>query len=180
MKILLLIFLCLSLNANTKNKIFNLYQNEKYEKACNLGYSALSKNSRDEEYVSLYAFACLNSDYIDRLSIPVSLLKFSKEARSNAAYFSVILMQKKLLYHALVDGYDLSKLKLPTTDYVLSKIFDLYSKLEKHESRSVYLFEDENNPKITYKLYLEYDKRLSKMVIEEYYDKISIQRHVYW
>ena len=180
MKILILIFIYLSLNADIKDKIFNLYQNEKYEMACNLGYNSLDDNARDEEYVSLYAFACLKSDYIDRLAIPTSLLKFSKEARANSAYFSVILMQKKLLYHALVDGYDLSKLKLPTTDYILSRIFDLYSKLEKHESRSVYLFEDLHNPKISYKLYLVNDKRLSKIVIEEYYDTISIQRHVYW
>jgi len=180
MKILLLILVWLSLSANIKDKMFNFYQNEKYEKACNLGYSALDTNARDEEYVSLYAFACLKSDYIDRLGMPISLLKFAKESRSNAAYFSVILMQKKLLYHALVDGYDLSELKLPTTNYVLSKIFDLYSKLGKHEARSVYLFDDKNNPKITYKLYLVNDKKLSKMVIEEYYDTISIQRHVYW
>ncbi len=180
MKILLLIFICISLNADIKKKMFNLYQNEKYEKVCNLGYNALDLNAKDEEYISLYAFACLKSDYIDRLNIPISLLKYSKESRSNAAYFSVILMQKKLLYHALVDGYDLSKLKLPTTNYILSKVFDLYSKIGKHENRSVYLFDDKDNPKVTYKLYLENDKKLSKMVIEEYYDTITIQRHVYW
>ncbi|MCF6330205.1 MAG: hypothetical protein L3I99_01495 [Sulfurimonas sp.] len=180
MKIIFLIFFYLSLNAEIKNNMFILYQNEKYEKACNLGYGDLNENTRDEEFMSLYAFACLKSDYIDRLSIPIALLKSTKESRSNAAYFSVILMQKKLLYHALVDGYDLSVFKLPTTNYVLSKIFDLYSKLAKHETRSIYLFEDEENSKITYKLYLENNDRLSKMIIEVYYDTISVQRHVYW
>ncbi len=180
MKILFLIFFYLSLSAEIKSDMFNLYQNEKYEEVCHLGHNALDANTKDEEFVSLYAFACLKSDYIDRLSIPIALLKFSKESRSNAAYFSVILMQKKLLYHALVDGYDLSVLKFPTTNYVLSKIFDLYSKLPKHENRSVYLFEDEINSKITYKLYLEKNKKLSKMIIEVYYDTISVKRHVYW
>ena len=180
MRIILLIFIYLSLNADIKDEMFNLYQNEKYEKVCNLGYSALDVNARDDEYVSLYAFSCLKSDYIDRLAMPVSLLKFTKESRSNAAYFSVILMQKKLLYHSLVDRYDLSKLELPTTNYILSIVFDLYSKLGVHESRSLYLFEDKNNPKLSYKLYLVNGEKLSKMVIEEYYDTILVQRHVYW
>ena len=180
MKILILTLLTVSLFADIKNDIFNLYQNEQYENACNIGHKWLDKNIRDEEFVSLYAFSCLESDYIDRLSIPISLLKFSSESRANSAYFSVILMQKKLLYHALVDGYDLSELKLPTTDYILSKVFDLYSRLGKHEARNVYIFNDEKNPRVTYKLYLVKDDKLSKMVIEEYFDKISIQRHVYW
>jgi hypothetical protein len=180
MKIALLSLLCTILLADVKDNMFNLYQNDKFEQVCHLGHKWLDKNIRDEEFVSLYAFACLKSDYIDRLSLPVSLLKFTKESRSNSAYFSIILMQKKLLYHSLVDGYDLSKLHLPSTEHVLSKIFDLYTKLGEHERRNVYIFNDSKNPRVTYKLFLVQDEKLSKMVIEEYFDKISIQRHVYW
>ncbi len=179
-QIIFITLLSISLFADIKTDIYNFYQNEKYEHACKLGHKWLDRHVRDEEFISLYAFSCLKSDYIDRLALPVSLLKFSQEARSNSAYLSVILMQKKLLYHSLVDGYDLTKLKLPTTDYILSKIFDLYSKLGKHERRNVYMFDDESNPKISYKLYLVQDGNLRKMVIEEYYDTISIKRHVYW
>ena len=143
MKIFLLLFLSLSLYADAKQNMFNLYQNKKYEDVCNIGFNNFQYYRQDEEYISLYAFACLKSDYIDRLSIPTAMLKFSREARSNSAYFSVILMQKKLLYHALIDNYDISSLKLPTTDYVLSKVFDLYVKLDVKEQRSFYLFEDE-------------------------------------
>ena len=89
-------------------------------------------------------------------------------------------MQKKLLYHSLVDNYNISKLTLPSTDYVLSKVFDLYAKLGVHERRTLYIFNDEKNPRVSYKLYLVHDDKLSKMVIEEYFDTISIQRHVYW
>ncbi len=180
MKTLLLLFIFLSLQADIKTDMFNLYQNEKYEKVCSMGHRVLDRNAKDEEFVSLYAFACLKSDYIDRLTIPIALLKFSKEARSNSAYFSVILMQKKLLYHALVDDYNLSKLKLPSTEYVLSKVFDLYTKLAKHERRSVYIFNDPQNRKISYKLYLEQNRKLQKMVIEEFYDTIAVRRHIYW
>jgi len=180
MKIVLILLLTLSLHANIKQDMFSLYQNKKYEKVCSMGFDNFNRNNKDEEFISLYAFACLNSDYIDRLAIPIAMLKFSKESRSNSAYLSVILMQKKLLYHALQDNYNLSTLKLPTTDYVLSKVFNLYSKLEKHEPRAFYLFEDESDNKLTYKLYLSKDEKLNKMVIEEFYDTITIKRHVYW
>ncbi|MBU0721245.1 hypothetical protein KJ877_07880 [bacterium] len=180
MKIIIALFLTISLYAEIKQDMFNLYQNKKYEEVCSIGFDNFKRFKKDEEYVSLYAFACLNSDYIDRLSIPIAILKFSKESRANSAYLSVILMQKKLLYHALIDDYDLSSLNLPTTDYVLSKVFDLYSKLGAHEKRAFYLFDDENDEKLTYKLYLATDDKLSKIVIEEFYDTIAIKRHVYW
>ena len=180
MKIILLIVMTLSLYADVKQNMFNLYQNKKYETVCQIGFDNFKQNKRDEEFVSLYAFSCLHSDYIDRLAVPTAVLKFSREARANSAYFSVILMQKKLLYHALVDNYDLSAFDLPSTDYVLSRVFDLYSKLEKHEPRAFYLFEDPNDPKLTYKLYLSRDYKLDKIIIEEFYDTITVKRHVYW
>ena len=180
MKLLLIVFISISLYANTKNEMLQLYQNHKYKEVCNIGFNHFKLNLKDEDYLSLYAFACLKSDYIDRLARPISRLKFTPEARSNASYFSVILMQKKLLYHALVDGYNISVLDLPTTDYVLSKVFDYYSKIGPHEARLFYLFEDENDPKLTYKLYLSKGPRIDKMIIEEYYDSVTIQRHIYW
>jgi len=180
MKIVLILLITLSLYADTKQDMFNLYQNKKYEQVCDIGFDKFKNNKKDEEFVSLYAFACLNSDYIDRLAIPIAILKFSKESRANSAYFSVILMQKKLLYHSLIDNYDLSKMNLPTTDYVLSKVFDLYVKLGKHKKRAFYLFEDKDDKKLTYKLYIQKDERLSKIVIEEFYDTITVKRHVYW
>ncbi|MEA1891473.1 MAG: hypothetical protein U9N33_02035 [Campylobacterota bacterium] len=180
MKILLILIISLNLYANIKQDMFNLYENKKYENVCDMGFNNFKRYKRDEEFVSLYAFACLESDYIDRLAIPISVLKYSREARANSAYFSIILMQKKLLYHALIDNYDLSSLDLPTTDYILSKVFDFYADLGEHESRTFYLFEDKIDKKLTYKLYLMKEEKLSKIVIEEFYDTITIKRHVYW
>jgi len=180
MKIFLILFITINLYADIKQDMMNLYQNKKYEEVCNLGFSNFKHYRQNEEYISLYAFACLNADYIDRLSIPIATLKFSKESRANSAYLSVILMQKKLLYHALVDHYDIFSLKLPSTDYILSKVFDLYVKLGKHDLRAFYLFDDEEDSKLTYKLYLIKDEKLSKIVIEEYYNSVSLKRHIYW
>jgi len=180
MKLLLALLISITLYGDTKQNMLGLYQNKKYKKACDIGFNNFRYNNKDEEYISLYAFACLKSDYIDRLTTPIAMLKFSKEARSNSAYFSIILMQKKLLYHSMVDGYNLSNIDLPTTDYILSKVFDLYLKLGKHESRTFYLFEDENDAKLTYKLYLSKSNKVYKIIIEEFYDSISIKKHIYW
>ncbi len=180
MKLLLALLISITLYADIKQNMLGLYQNKKYKKACDIGFNNFRYNNKDEEYISLYAFACLKSDYIDRLTTPIAMLKFSKEARSNSAYFSIILMQKKLLYHSMVDGYNLSNIDLPTTDYILSKVFDLYLKLGKHESRTFYLFEDENDAKLTYKLYLSKSNKVYKIIIEEFYDSISIKKHIYW
>lgn len=180
MKLIAILLLSISLYGDIKTEMLQLYKDGKYQEVCNIGFNNFKTNKRDEEYVSLYAFACLKTDYIDRLAVPIGVLKFSEAARANSAYFSVILMQKKLLYHALVDGYNLSDFRLPTTDYVLSIVFDLYAKLGEHEPRESYLFKNPDDEKLTYKLYLHNDGRVNKIIIEEYYDTIATARHTYW
>lgn len=180
MKVILILLISISLYADKKQDMLHYYKNKEYKKACQIGFDNYLQNKKDEDYLSLYAFSCLNADYIDRLARPIALLKFSKESRANSAYFSVILMQKKLLYHAMVDGYDLINLKLPTTDHVLSKVFDLYTELGKHKAKTFYIFKDKKDKRISYKLYLIKGKVLDKIVIEELYDKITTNKHVYW
>ena len=180
MRFLILFFLFINAHATVKERMYQLYQNEEYAKACKTGYDYFKKHKNDETYVSLYAFSCLKSDYIDRLARAITALKFSKEARKNAAYFSTILMQKKLLYYSLVDGYQLSQFKLPTTDYVLSKVFDLYSKVDEKKRKKFYIFKDPDDSKLIYKLYLLKQGNINKIIIEEYYDTIKIKRHIYW
>lgn len=180
MKIIISLLFFITLYADVKQDMLSLFQNNKYDESCNLGFENFKYYKQDDEFLSLYAFSCLHADYIDRLAIPIALLKYSKEARANSAYFSIILMQKKLLYHALVDDYELVSLNLPTTDYVLSKVFDFYIKLGKHEKRSVYMFDDTNDKKLSYKLYIVQDGQLSKMIIEEFYDTIIVKSHIYW
>ncbi|MEA2110584.1 MAG: hypothetical protein U9P71_00905 [Campylobacterota bacterium] len=179
MKLIILFIITFTLShADQKQDVIDLYKSGKYKESCLAGLSIIDKNSKDESFVTLYAFACLNSDYIDRLNLPISKLKFSKEARSNAAYFSIILMQKKLLLHSLADNYDISDLKLPSTSFILSRVFDLYSKAQ-HGAKH-YHFNDPQKDKVSYELYLKKQHGINKIVIEEFYDKILTKRHFYW
>jgi len=176
---ILTLLLLTSLYADIKQEMFSLYQNKEYKEACKIGFDNFFRFKKNEELVALYGFVCLNADFIDRLAIPITALKFSKEARANATYFSVILMQKKMLYHALIDGYDISGLKLPTTEYVLSKVFDFYT-AQKDQGKRFYIFKDPDDSKKSYKLYIREETRVNKMIIEEYYDKMLLKQHIYW
>jgi len=89
-------------------------------------------------------------------------------------------MQKKLLYHSLVDGYNLKVLNLPTTNYILSKVFDLYSKVSNSKKKNSYTFKDDKDSSRTYKLYLRKDNSITKIVIEEFYNDSKINQHIYW
>ncbi|MCJ7765186.1 MAG: hypothetical protein MUP09_04520 [Thiovulaceae bacterium] len=178
--IFLLFFSSLLLQADNKIETYRLYQDAKYEKACQAGEKVLDQYKNDEEFISLYAFSCLNADYLDKLALPITFLKNSAEARANAAYFAVILMQKKLLLHALTDQYDLKPIKLPTTDYVLSTVFDLYTKDSGPKERRRYNYSDPKDAKKSYRLFVTDSGSSPKMVIEEYYDNIMAKRHIYW
>jgi hypothetical protein len=176
----LLLVMYVSLFANPKAELYKLYQEKNYNDACRLGMNNYPQYDRDEAFISLYAFSCLEVDYIDRLAVPISALKYSKEARANAAYFSIILMQKKLLYHALIDNYDISSLNLPTTQHVLSIVFNLYAKDTMKKNKNLFIYDDPKDSHISYKLYIETQPQIKKMVIEVYHDKILTQRHLYW
>ncbi len=179
MKIVILLLLFNSLYANIKQNMLNLYKNQEYKKVCIQGASKFTKFRKDESLISLYAFACLKSNFIDKLSIPIVILKNSKEARSNSAYFSIILMQKKLLYKALIDGYNLSLLNLPTTTYLFSKVFDMYVQLGEHTKQEFYIFEDEEDKKRSYKLYVQKYKNSYSIIIEEFFNNLKIKRNIY-
>ncbi len=178
--LLLLFFSTLLLQADSKMETYKLYQDTKYEEACLSGDKVLDQYKNDEEFISLYAFSCLNADQLNKLSMPISTLKKTPEARANAAYFSVILMQKKLLIHSLADQYDLKPIKLPTTEYVLSTVFDLYSSDPGSKDRRRYNYVDPKDAKKSYRLFVTKSGPSPKMIIEEYYDQQMTKRHIYW
>ena len=170
----------LLLLADLKTDTYKLYQAQKYDKVCQMSEETLHQNRTDEELISIYAFSCLNVDRLDQLALPIVSLKSSAESRANAAYFSVILMQKKLLMHALSDQYDLKAIRLPTTEYVLSTVFDLYTHDTGSKQKRRYNYVDPKDPTKAYRLYVTKSGPSPKMVIEEYQNKQMTQRHIYW
>lgn len=180
MKSLLLLALYLSIPsfADIKHTMYQLYQQGNYLQACNAGLKSFPQYQEDETYVSLYAFACLKADIIDRLAAPIMRLNQSEEARANAAYFSVIVMQKKLLIQALYDNKPINNLKFPTSGHLLSRVFDLYLK-NPQSGQFIKEYQDPSDSRLHYKLYtIEYNG-LKSISIDEYYDKILTVHHIY-
>ncbi len=169
-----------SLTSADIESLYKLYQSKKYKQACQLGLRMFKEQKKDSRFLMLYGLSCLNADYIDRLAVPMTALRYSKTERANASYFATILLQKKLLYHSLLDGIDISNLKLPKTDYILSKVFDLYTKKEYKKVDDKYYFIPKKGAGLMYVLYLEGTGRVTKMTIEERLDDHIIKIHRYW
>ncbi|KIM10821.1 MAG: hypothetical protein KU37_08835 [Sulfuricurvum sp. PC08-66] len=178
--LLLLALLGVLLYGSDTARLYNLYNKGEYERVCDEGFHLFSKNRKEEAFVALYGYACLNSDLLDRLATPIVMLKRTPDARKNAAYFSAILMKKKLLYHALVDGYDISHVVLPASTHILSKVFDIFAQTSPTPIEGIYTLQDPQEPKQNYKLYLDTQEELPKIIIESYRDAMLIKRHIYW
>ncbi|MCF6200605.1 MAG: hypothetical protein L3J42_00510 [Hydrogenimonas sp.] len=178
--IILFIFATSSIIASDLERLYNLYQQKQYKKACNLGLRLFNKHKKNSKFLMLYGLSCLNADYIDRLAVPLTGLRSGKSERANASYFATILLQKKLLYHALLDNKDISNLVLPKTDYVLSKVFDLYVKKKYKKVDDKYYLISPKDASLMYVLYIETHNRVKKMVIEERIDNHTIKVHRYW
>lgn len=179
MRLFFYIFLFFSsLNAGITEKLFDFYQQGMYSKGCAVGAKYFQEHQEDKTFVSLYAFSCLKDDQIDALALPLTALNQTAEERANAAYFTLLLMQKKFLLQALYDNKPLNNLKFPSSSHLLSKVFDLYLKDPK-VAQLTKEYQDSTNPRQTYKLYTTLNKGKESIAIDEYYDKILTLHHVY-
>jgi hypothetical protein len=169
-----------TLPASDLERLYRLYSNKNYAQACQLGLKIFNENKKNSKFLMLYGFSCLKADFIDRLAVPMTGLRRTKTERANASYFATIILQKKLLYHALLDKVDISDLRLPKTDYILSKVFDMYTHGTFKKANDKYLFQSKENPDLTYVLYIVYGTGAPKMVIEERLGGEIIKTHRYW
>jgi len=162
--------------------LYKQYEKQEYAKACDYGRKYLFKNFNinNEKYLTLYGLSCLETDKIERISIPMTHLKSTKNFRANASYFSTILLQKYLLFQALTDKKSIKDLNLPTTTFVLSKVFDLFIEDDFVEKNGVYKLQDSEKENVKYQLYIEETKKDKKfMIIDIYKDDKFTHRYRY-
>lgn len=171
----------LSLFSSSLSTLYKLYEKQEYDKACDYAVKHFYKkrNQNSEEYLTLYGLACLETDKIHRIATPMLRLKSTKAARANATYFSTILLQQKLLFQALVDGVALKDLHLPKTNFIISKIFNLFIKGTYQERDNIYIFLDEQKTDMEYRLYIETNKEKRYMIIDIYKDDKFTHRYRY-
>ncbi len=151
-------------NDITLKQLITHYKQKDYRYVCLQGYKVFKALQKDEDLLSMYAFACLRSDYVDRLAVPILILGKTKESRKNRAYFSLILTQKNILISALADNERFANLQVPNSDHIISKIFNLFFQKKYKKVDNVYEMSDADG---SYRLYLQYKKRRPYLVIEE-------------
>ncbi len=177
--ILLLILINISF-AKTLEDIKNLYLNGKYSQACSMSGGLYMTYKDDEVFLNLFGDSCLKSDMLNRLMLPIIKLYKTKAARENAAYFTTILYEKKMLYHALCDGIDISYINLPKTNYILSKIFDKFTRGKYNLKDGAYWFSNDANIDIKYRLSIEKKNNIKKMYLRTYKNNQIIKTRIYW
>jgi hypothetical protein len=142
-----------------------MYYNEKnYYDVCMEGRKIFKKLQKDENLLTMYAFSCLYVDKIDRLYVPAMILGKTKESRHNRSYFSLIIAQKNILVSALVDHEKYEGLNVPNTDYVLSRVFNLYFQKKYKKIDNKYIMRDERGK---YTLYTKKEHDRTWVIIEE-------------
>jgi len=181
MKTILFILMTTSfLFSSNLSKLYKMYEKQEYIKACDYAVKYYNKNKNNEKYLTLYGLSCLETDKLYRIATPMIRLGESESSRANASYFSTILLQKQLLRQALFDGKKIDDLHLPTTNFILSKIFNLFVNKAYILKDDIYKFKDKDNKEKTYKLYIDKSvKNKIYMIIDIYKDEKFIKRYRY-
>jgi hypothetical protein len=156
------------------------YEAKEYRTACIKAGDLYNQYKENQDFLSIYAHSCLESDMINRLVLPIIKLYKTKEARENAAYFATILYEKKLLYYALVDDVDISYVNLPKTNYILSKIFHRFVNGDYNYKNGAYWFSDQKDNETSYKLSLEEHQKVKKIFLRTYKNGQVVKVRMYW
>ncbi len=152
------------LHANPIKKLIQDYKEKNYYDVCMNGIRYFKILQRDENLLSMYAFSCLYIDKIDRLYLPTMMLGKTKTSRHNRSYFSLIIAQKNILVSALIDHEQYEGLNVPNTDYVLSRVFNLYFQKKYKKIDNVYIMQDSI---AKYRVYVKEENKKKWLFIEE-------------
>ncbi|WP_331775904.1 hypothetical protein [Sulfurospirillum sp. 1612] len=180
-KILLIMILLVSYTAaNDFNDLKTMFLKKQYAKVCSKSVVLYPHHKHNSNFLNIFAVSCLNSDMINKLMVPIIKLYKTKADRENAAYYATILYKKKLLYYALIDHIDISYVRLPKTNYILSNIFDKYVQKKYRFKGNSYWFDDDHDTTLKYQLSIEEVRQVKKMYLRTYKDGILIKTRTYW
>ena len=149
------------------------FSEHRYKEICLYGNKHLYKIKNNEDTLSLVGLSCVKSDYLIYLPYIINYLKFSKKARENSIYFSLIFFDKKLLISYMVDNLDLSYYRLPLIDHPISIVLtNIINKNFTKEDDKIII---KNDNKV-YKVYKTSD---NKVFIDIYENDNLISSHWY-
>ncbi|MBO7475742.1 MAG: hypothetical protein J6T36_02280 [Campylobacter sp.] len=149
-----------------------------YNRICQESVRNLFIEQQNDSLANTYAKACLKMDKINELIIPTVMLYKNKESRENASLYSTILFQKKMLYLALCDNVDISYIRTPKINYILSEIFDKFVEKDYVKKSDTYIFTLQNGDRA--ELFVKDEEGVKKMVVALYVDDKVNSIKMYW
>ena len=175
--ILSLIFMVFSFGVDVED-VRNWDQVGQYNRICQESVRNLFIEQQNESLANTYAKACLKMDKINELIIPMVMLYKNKDQRENASLYSTILFQKKMLYLALCDGVDISYIRTPKINYILSEIFDKFVEKTYTKKGDAYVFTLDDGEKA--ELFIKEEEGVKKMVVAIYAGEKLSSIKIYW
>ncbi len=160
-------------------EIISSYKNEQYWKTCSKCSLFINRYENNGDFLNFCAFSCLKADNLDKIYPFAKRLKNSPSDRKNALFFMTILYQKELLLNSILDKIDISFVKLPKTNYILSDIFTKYVNKNYIKKDNAYIFRDDENPFITYKLTVNKIDGENRLILKTFKRDIVVKIRVY-
>jgi len=152
------------------------FKAKKYNKVCEKGSRVYYGGYTEENFVSLVGVSCAKVDRINMLGMLQRSLVNTKSSRENASYFSTLILQKRLIYQFMIDDLALNDLRLPTSNHILSRVFEQLSlgqfKLVSEMPKLVEL--DANGRRVILSVS---DDEPKKVLIDEYTTTGELERH---
>jgi len=169
MKIILLIIPIFIFAFNIKQE----YLSQNYKNVCKYGVANINKIKKDENLLSLIGLSCVKSDYFIYLPKIINNLKYTKTGRKNSIFFSILFLEKKLLYSYMKDNINLSYYKFPLINHPISIALNsiINKKFTKKDNQIIIKYKN--------KIYKIYMNKENKMFIDVYQNNNLIQRHWY-
>jgi len=96
------------------------YLAKNYKSVCQYGSKNFYKLKKNEDLLSLIGMSCVKSDYFIYLPKIINALKYTKQGRNNSLYFSILFLEKKLLYSYMMDNTNLTYYRLPMINHPVS------------------------------------------------------------
>lgn len=168
----------MSVDARDITPFIKDFKDKKFKKVCKEGMKVYYSGYRDENFVSLVGVSCAKVDSINVLGMLQRSLVLTPSSRENASYFSTLILQKRLIYQFMIDDLNITDLKLPASNHLLSRVFEqLSAKNYQTLSDSPKLIELEDNGR---KIILSIsDDEPIKIMVDEYSTTGELKRHWY-
>jgi len=177
--LLVFVFLLSLMKADSlKDKsIVYLFKHNYYSYLCTHRWEYINKYAKKrEDLLSVVAYACLKKHYLTYALDLAKNLTYTKEGRTNSTYIVSLFTIKNFLMRYIMDGFDISNIKIPNIESDdLGKVFLLIKEQKpKVINRKISLKDKDFNVTVFYNL------KTNEIIIDYFKNNKLIKKDKYW